>query len=79
MLTQGTLHAQSLFAKRGYEVIVFHAVGTGGRAMEQMMRQGIIGAVFDYAMGEISDELFHGLRAGGPSGSPWPASWACRR
>jgi uncharacterized protein (UPF0261 family) len=28
--------------------------------------QGIIGAVFDYAMGEISDELFHGLRAGGP-------------
>jgi len=31
-----------------------------------MMRQGIIGAVFDYAMGEISDELFHGLRAGTP-------------
>ena len=62
VLTQGTLHAQALFAKRGYETIVFHAVGTGGRAMEQMMRQGIIGAVFDYAMGE----LFHGLRAGGP-------------
>jgi uncharacterized protein (UPF0261 family) len=34
--------------------------------MELMMRQGIIGAVFDYAMGEISDELFHGLRAGTP-------------
>ncbi len=66
VLTQGTLHAQALFAKRGYEAIVFHAVGTGGRAMELMMRQGIIGAVFDYAMGEISDELFHGLRAGGP-------------
>ena len=65
VLTQGTMHAQDLFAKRGYEVIVFHAVGTGGRAMELMMRQGIIGAVFDYAMGEISDELFHGLRAGG--------------
>ena len=45
---------------------MFHAVGTGGRAMELMMRQGIIGAVFDYAMGEISDELFHGLRAGAP-------------
>jgi uncharacterized protein (UPF0261 family) len=65
VLTQGTMHAQELFTKRGYEVIVFHAVGTGGRAMELMMRQGIIGAVFDYAMGEISDELFHGLRAGG--------------
>jgi uncharacterized protein (UPF0261 family) len=53
-----------VLADRGYESIVFHAVGTGGRAMELMMKQGIIGAVFDYAMGEISDALFHGLRAG---------------
>jgi uncharacterized protein (UPF0261 family) len=64
VLTQGTLHAQKVLADRGYESIVFHAVGTGGRAMELMMKQGIIGAVFDYAMGEISDALFHGLRAG---------------
>ncbi len=64
VLTQGTLHAQKVLADRGYEAIVFHAVGTGGRAMELMMKQGIIGAVFDYAMGEISDALFHGLRAG---------------
>jgi uncharacterized protein (UPF0261 family) len=66
VLTQGTMHALELFRQRGYEAIVFHAVGTGGRAMELMMKQGIIGAVFDYAMGEISDEIFHGLRAGGP-------------
>jgi uncharacterized protein (UPF0261 family) len=65
VLTRGTMLAIQLFRKRGYESIVFHAVGTGGRAMELMMKQGIIGAVFDYAMGEISDELFHGLRAGG--------------
>lgn len=65
VLTRGTMHALELLRKRGYEAIVFHAVGTGGRAMELMMKQGIIGAVFDYAMGEISDELFHGLRAGG--------------
>jgi uncharacterized protein (UPF0261 family) len=65
VLTQGAMLARELFEKRGYEVMVFHAVGTGGRAMELMMRQGIIGAVFDYAMGEISDELFQGLRAGG--------------
>lgn len=65
VLTRGTMHALELFRQRGYEAIVFHAVGTGGRAMELMMKQGIIGAVFDYAMGEISDELFHGLRAGG--------------
>ena len=33
------------------------------------MKEGIIGAVFDYALGEISDELFDGLRAGTP-GAP---------
>jgi uncharacterized protein (UPF0261 family) len=65
VLARGTMLAIELFRQRGYESIVFHAVGTGGRAMELMMKQGIIGAVFDYAMGEISDELFHGLRAGG--------------
>lgn len=65
VLTSGALLALDQFAARGYEVIVFHAVGSGGRAMELMMRQGIIGAVFDYAMGEITDELFGGVRAGG--------------
>src|SRR2546425_423148 len=65
VLTSGALLALEQFAARGYEVIVFHAVGSGGRAMELMMRQGIVGAVFDYAMGEITDELFGGVRAGG--------------
>lgn len=65
VLTSGSQLALELFAARGYEVLVFHAVGSGGRAMEQMLRQGILGAVFDYAMGEVTDELFGGLRAGG--------------
>ncbi|MFT5286525.1 MAG: hypothetical protein ACI8TQ_002694 [Planctomycetota bacterium] len=66
VLTKGALTALELFAERGYEVVVFHAIGSGGRAMEQMMKEGIIGAVFDYAMGEIADEVFGVLRAGGP-------------
>jgi uncharacterized protein (UPF0261 family) len=66
VLTEGAMHALRLFEERGYDVIVFHAIGAGGRAMEQMMRDGIIGAVFDYALGEIADEVFGGLRAGGP-------------
>jgi uncharacterized protein (UPF0261 family) len=66
VLTEGAMRAVARFAEKGYEVIVFHAVGTGGRAMEQMMREGIIGAVFDYALGEISDERFDGLRRGSP-------------
>lgn len=66
VLTDGTLLAIELLKQRGYESIVFHAVGSGGRAMEQMMKEGLIGAVLDYAMGEIADDVFHGLRAGGP-------------
>ena len=34
--------------------------------MEQLMREGVVGAVFDYALGEIADDVFGGLRAGGP-------------
>lgn len=63
VLTAGAMHAIDCFHEAGYEVIVFHAVGSGGRAMEQLMKEGVIGAVFDYALGEISDELFDGLRA----------------
>ena len=65
VLTEGSTRALQLFAEKGYEVIVFHAVGSGGRAMEQMMKDGLIGAVFDYALGEIADDVFGGLRAGG--------------
>ncbi len=65
VLTKGAMYALELFAEQGFEVIVFHAVGSGGRAMEQMMKDGIITAVFDYALGEIADEVHGGLRAGG--------------
>ncbi|MDP6831497.1 MAG: Tm-1-like ATP-binding domain-containing protein [Alphaproteobacteria bacterium] len=63
VLTQGTMRAMELLAERGYETIVFHAVGAGGRAMEQLMRDGFITAVFDYALGDITDALFGGIRA----------------
>lgn len=66
VLTRGAIEALKFFEAAGYEVIVFHAVGSGGRAMEQMMKEGIIGAVFDYAMGEIADDVWSVLRAGGP-------------
>ena len=67
VLTDGTMHAIERFEEAGCEVMVFHAVGSGGRAMEQLMREGVIDGVFDYAMGEISDELFGGLRAADPT------------
>ena len=64
VLTNGAMHAIDLFHAKGYEVITFHAIGAGGAAMEMMMKEGIIGGVFDYALGEIADEVYHSLRAG---------------
>jgi uncharacterized protein (UPF0261 family) len=64
--TQGAMKAAEVLQAAGYETIVFHAVGTGGRAMEEMMRQRMIGAVLDYSTIEVSNEMFHALLAGGP-------------
>lgn len=66
VLTKGATYAIELFEKAGYEVITFHAIGAGGEAMEQMMKEGIITGVFDYALGEIADATFDALRASGP-------------
>ena len=66
VLTKGAMLAIELFESKGYEVITFHAIGAGGEAMEQMMKEGIIQGVFDYAMGEIADGVFGVLRASGP-------------
>ena len=58
--------AMRVLEEAGYETIVFHAIGPGGRAMEQMMKEGIVGAVLDYSTIEVSNEMFHALLAGGP-------------
>lgn len=64
--TKGAMLAAAILEQAGFETIVFHAVGTGGRAMEDMMRQGLIGAVLDYSTIEVSNEMHHALLAGGP-------------
>ena len=64
--TVGAMKAMEVLEFAGYETIVFHAIGTGGRAMEAMMEQGIIGAVLDYSTIEVSNEMHHALLAGGP-------------
>ena len=63
--TQGAMKAIEVLEAAGYETIVFHAVGTGGRAMEQLMKEGVIGAVLDYSTIEVSNEMFDALLAGG--------------
>jgi uncharacterized protein (UPF0261 family) len=50
----------------GYDVLVFHANGVGGRAMEEMIGEGRIAAVLDFTTDELTDELVGGFHAAGP-------------
>jgi uncharacterized protein (UPF0261 family) len=64
--TQGAMKAAEVLEAAGFETITFHAIGPGGRAMEQMMKEGLIGAVLDYSTIEVSNEMYHAMLAGGP-------------
>lgn len=63
--TQGAMKAIEVLEAAGYETIVFHAIGPGGRAMEQLMEEGVIRAVLDYSTIEVSNEMYDALLAGG--------------
>src|SRR6185369_625254 len=49
----------------GYEVLVFHATGTGGMTMEAFINDGIIAGVLDITTTELADELVGGILSAG--------------
>jgi uncharacterized protein (UPF0261 family) len=51
---------------RGYEVLVFHATGTGGRAMEALVEAGYLAGVLDATTTELCDDLVGGVLSAGP-------------
>jgi uncharacterized protein (UPF0261 family) len=51
---------------RGYEVLVFHATGTGGRAMEALVEAGFLAGVLDVTTTELCDDLVGGVLSAGP-------------
>ena len=53
-------------AERGYEVLVFHATGTGGRTMESLVREGLVDAVLDITTTEWADTVCGGMFDAGP-------------
>lgn len=57
--------AREHLEKLGYEVLIFHATGTGGRAMESLIRDGYIEGVLDITTTEWCDQLFGGNMAAG--------------
>ncbi len=58
--------ARELLEERGYEVLVFHATGAGGRAMEALMKAGFITGSLDVTTTELVDELVGGVLSAGP-------------
>ncbi len=50
----------------GYEVLVFHATGAGGRAMESLIESGLVAGVLDITTTEWADELVGGTLSAGP-------------
>jgi uncharacterized protein (UPF0261 family) len=58
--------ARRTLEERGYEVLVFHATGVGGRAMEQLIEDGAFQAVLDITTTELADELVGGVMSAGP-------------
>ncbi len=50
----------------GYEVLVFHATGTGGRTMEDVVAGGFASGVLDMTTTEWADELVGGVMGAGP-------------
>jgi len=58
--------ARAWLEAHGYEVLVFHATGSGGRAMEQLIRSGLISGVLDVTTSELTDEIVGGAFSAGP-------------
>ena len=58
---------RKLLEAQGYEVLVFHATGTGGRIMESLIDAGYINGVLDVTTTEWADELVGGMLTAGPT------------
>jgi uncharacterized protein (UPF0261 family) len=65
--TAGVTAAQEELERRGYEVLIFHATGTGGRSMESLVEAGFVSGVLDLTTTELADDLVGGVLSAGPN------------
>jgi uncharacterized protein (UPF0261 family) len=64
--TQCVTDARKILEENDLEVITFHMTGTGGKSLENLIRQGFINAVLDVTTTEICDEIVGGTLSAGP-------------
>jgi uncharacterized protein (UPF0261 family) len=59
--------AKAALERAGCEVLVFHATGNGGQAMESLIAEGLIAGVLDITTTELADEHVGGFLTAGPT------------
>ena len=64
--TPAVTRARERLEELGYEVLVFHATGTGGQSMEALARGGFLVGVLDLTTTELADDLVGGVLSAGP-------------
>ena len=57
---------RAIMEQHGYETLVFHATGTGGKTMESLIDEGYFAGVLDVTTTEWADELVGGVLSAGP-------------
>lgn len=64
--TQCVDACREALAAKGYEVLVFHCTGTGGRTMESLIDEGLVDACLDITTTEWADQICGGVFDAGP-------------
>jgi uncharacterized protein (UPF0261 family) len=64
--TPAVNEARERLDELGYEVLVFHATGAGGRALEGLVDSGVLAGVLDLTTTELADDLVGGVLSAGP-------------
>jgi uncharacterized protein (UPF0261 family) len=64
--TRCVLRASEYFNASGYDVMINHAVGSGGKSMEELITEGCIVGMLDISTHEIADFLLGGVMGAGP-------------
>ncbi|MFE9631043.1 Tm-1-like ATP-binding domain-containing protein [Streptomyces sp. NPDC006463] len=64
--TTGVDAARERLTELGYEVLVFHVSGSGGRTLEKLAGQGVFAGVLDLTLSELADDLCGGILTAGP-------------
>jgi uncharacterized protein (UPF0261 family) len=65
-ITDCGLAVKGMLERAGYEVMVFHSIGTGGEALEDYVASSDVAAVIELAINELGNELVGGLASAGP-------------